>query len=108
MKRNISDLLDSYRDSSVELELSAPLSSQRIKELTMSKVKKTHKVRRLGLRLLVVAAVISLMTVTAFAAERIFNAGDIIRDLFKKDISDSQVAVMNELGGSFQPPDRHQ
>ena len=103
MKRNISDILDSYRDSSVELELSAPLSSQRIKELTMSKVKKTHKVRRLGLRLLVVAAVISLMTVTAFAAERIFNAGDIIRDLFKKDISDSQVAVMNELGGSFQP-----
>lgn len=103
MKRNISDILDSYRDDTVELELSAPLSSRRIKELTMSRVKKTHKVRRLGLRLLAAAAIISLMTVTAFAAETIFNAGDIIRDLFRGEISDSQVEVMNELGGNFQP-----
>lgn len=103
MKRTVSDLLDGYRDNTVELELSAPLSSQRIKELTMSKVKKTHKVRRFGVRLLVVAAVISALTMTAFAAETIFNAGDIIRNLFREDISDSQAEVMNELGGSFQP-----
>lgn len=103
MKRNISDLLDGYRDTSVELELSAPLSSQRIKELTMANVKKTHKVRRFGVRLLVAAAVISMLTVTAFAAEQIFNAGDIIRGMFESDITDSQAAVMNELGGSFQP-----
>lgn len=103
MKRNISDILDDYRDGSVELDNSAPLSSQRIKELTMSKVKKTHKVRRFGVRLLVAAAIISVLTMTAFAAEQIFHAGDIIRDLFRSDISDSQAEVMNELGGTFQP-----
>lgn len=103
MKRTVSDLLDSYRDDTVELELRAPLSSQRIKELTMSKVKKIHKVRRFGVRLLVAAAIISALTMTAFAAETIFNAGDIIRSLFRGDINDSQVEVMNELGGSFQP-----
>lgn len=103
MKRNISDLLDGCRDDTVELELSAPLSSQRIKELTMRKVKKTHKVRRLGVRLLVAAAVISMLTVTAFAAEQIFNVGDIIRGMFQEEISDSQVEVMNKLGGTFQP-----
>jgi len=103
MKQQISDLLDGYRDDSVELEPSAPLSSERIKELTMKKVNNTHKVRRISTRLLVAAAIISLLAVTAFAAEQIFNAGDIIRDLFEKDISDNQVEVMNQLGGSFQP-----
>lgn len=103
MKRNISDILDGYRDDSVQLELSAPLSSQRIKELTMNKVKKTHMVRRLGTRLLIAAAIISLLSVTAFAAEQIFNVGDTIRDMFQKDITDGQAAVMNELGGNFQP-----
>ena len=103
MKRNISDILDDYRDDSVQLQLNAPLSSQRIKELTMNKVKKTHNVRRFGVRLLVVAAIVSALTMTAFAAERIFNAGDIIQNLFQKDLTDSQAQVMNELGGTFQP-----
>lgn len=103
MKRNISDILDSYRDDSVELECGAPLSSQRIKELTMNKVKKTHTVRRFSVRLLVAVAIISMLAVTAFASEQLFNAGDIIRDLFRKDLSEGEVAVINELGGDFQP-----
>ena len=103
MKRKISEMLDDYRDDSVQLQLSAPLSSQRIKELTMNKVKKTHNVRRFGVRLLVAAAIVSALTMTAFAAERIFNAGDIIRDLFREELTDSQAQVMNELGGTFQP-----
>lgn len=69
----------------------------------MNKIKKTHKVRRFGTRLLIAAAIISMLTVTAFAAEQIFGAGDIIRDLFQKDIPENQVQVLNELGGSFQP-----
>ena len=103
MKRNISDILDAYEDSSVVLEQDTPLSSQRIKELTMSKMIVRRNVRHLGVRLIAVAAIISLLAVTAFAAEQIFNAGDIIRNLFDKDIPENQVEVMNQLGGSFQP-----
>ena len=38
MKYNISDLLDTYLDESVDLDGSTPLSSAAIKELTMSKI----------------------------------------------------------------------
>jgi len=69
MKRNISDILDAYEDSSVVLEQDTPLSSQRIKELTMSKMKVRRNVRHLGVRLIAVAAIISLLAVTAFGAE---------------------------------------
>ena len=102
MKRKISDLLD-VCEARLEMDVDTPLSSQRIKELTMNKVKKTHKVGRFGSRLLIAAAIISMLTVTAFAAEQIFNAGDIIRNLFDQNIPENQVQVLNELGGSFQP-----
>ena len=38
MKRNISDLLDSYPVEGLDLGSTTPYSSSRIKELTMSKV----------------------------------------------------------------------
>ena len=103
MKRNISDLLDDYGDSSVELENSVFLSSQRIREMTMKQVKQNSKARKFSTRLMIAAAMISLLTVTALASEQIFAAGDIIRNLFDKDIPENQVAVLNQLGGSFQP-----
>jgi hypothetical protein len=96
-------MLDGCGDAGLELNGNTPLSSQRIKELTMKQVKKTHKVRRFGTRLLIAAAIISMLTVTAFAAEAIFNVGEIIRDLFRQDIPENQVEVLNQLGGSFQP-----
>lgn len=102
MNRKISDLMDHIQDTDVELEMHTPLSSQRIKELTMSKVKQ-NKPRRIAFRVLMAAAIIAALAVSAFAAEEIFGAGDIIRNLFQNDISDNNVAVMNELGGSFQP-----
>ena len=73
MKRKISDLLDSCRDPGMELVCDAPLSSQRIKELTMNKInhKRERKNRRTGFRVLAAAAVITALTVTAFAAENI-------------------------------------
>ena len=43
MKRRISDLLEDIRDDTVELSSETPLSSQRIKELTMSKINKEKK-----------------------------------------------------------------
>lgn len=79
MKRRISDLLEGIREDTVELNTQTPLSSNRIKELTMSKInseKKTHNTKRIAFRILVAAAAISLLTVTAFAAENVFGAGD--------------------------------
>lgn len=97
MKRNISDILDSYRDDRVQLELSAPLSSQRIKELTMNKVKRNHTVRRCGTRLLIAAAIISMLAVTAFAAG---NAGIWFRNYFssngKEELTTGQIGFIEE------------
>lgn len=124
MKRRISDLLDGIRADGVELKTKTPLSSQRIKELTMSKITKNEKKgNRAVFRILAVAAAISLMTVTAFAAEKVFGVGDLFRNIFndqlEKDrqmvqeydldvtvqetISQGQIDVVNELGGNFQP-----
>lgn len=125
MKRRISDILDGFRDGTVELESSTPLSSERIKELTMSKInqKKKSTGKRIGFRILVAAAAISLVTMTAFAAEEIFGAGDwfrsVLNERLKEDkqsvqenhldlniqetISEGQVEVVNELGQNFRP-----
>lgn len=121
MKRRISDLLDHYSDDTIAMENSASLSSQRIKELTMQKIdKKAKKGRRILSRILVAAAIIATLTMTAFAAEEIFGAGDIFRDILneqlaleaEKDnlekaiqetISEAQVEIINELGKSFSP-----
>ncbi len=46
MNRRISDLLDAYRDDSVELSGNTPLSSARIKELTMNKINGTKTVKK--------------------------------------------------------------
>ena len=70
MKKNISDLLDAYGDPNIDLERSTPLSSERIKALTMSKIKEqtAPKKRRTTFRVLVVAAVIVTLAASAFAA----------------------------------------
>ncbi len=112
-------MMDGFPVNDVELECSTPLSSQRIKELTMSKVNKPRKGRRLGLRILVAAAIIASLSVTAYAAERLFNASDFFKDILnaqlsedreavqddavRETMSDGQVAVLDELGGTFQP-----
>lgn len=121
MKRRISDMLDDIQDQTVEMENSTPLSSQRIKELTMSKITgKQKKGKRIVFRLLVAAATIATLTMTAFAAEDIFGAGDWFRDIvnaqleadkeraaeqgvtIRETISEGQVEVINTLGEVFQ------
>ena len=42
MKRDISDMLDTYVDEGIRLDTITPLSSSRIKELTMGKIQKTY------------------------------------------------------------------
>ena len=125
MKRRISDLLDGIREDTVELNTQTPLSSERIKELTMNKInseKKTHNTKRIAFRILVAAAAISLLTVTAFAAENVFGAGDWFRDILgnrleedrktvqqeglditlPETVSQEQINVVNELGQVFE------
>lgn len=126
MKLRISDMMDSIHDDTVKLENSAPLSSSRIKELTMGKItnKKTNKGRRITFRLLVAAAVIASLALTAFAAEEIFGAGDLLRGVLgtkleedkaivakepeidftiQETISEEQVELVNEIGEVFGP-----
>ena len=72
MKKRISDLMNYIQDADVELDQDTPLSSQRIKELTMNKItnkRRTH--RRTGFRVLVAVAAIAALTVTVFAAGNI-------------------------------------
>lgn len=131
MKRRISDLLDGYCDTEVELEANAPLSPSRIKELTMSKITKKRKNhKRITFRLLVAAAAITALALSAFAAEEIFGAGDAFREIlnrrlkedqkyaeeidrlkeeqeelemaYRETISEGQVAVIDKLGESFR------
>ena len=118
MKRRISDLMDGFPVDDVELECSTPLSSQRIKELTMEKINKKAR-RRFLPRILVVAAVIAALTTTVFAAEMIFNASDFFGEILnarlnenrnevegeavRETLSDGQMEVLDKLGGTFQP-----
>ena len=60
MKRNISDLLDSYPVEGLDLGITTPYSSSRIKELTMNKVSMNKPRKHVRpLRFLAVAAIIS-------------------------------------------------
>lgn len=118
MKRHISDLMDGFPVDDVKLQDSTPLSSRRIKELTMKKVNKTPR-RRILPRILVVAAIVAALTTTVFAAEVILNASDFFSDILnaqlredrqnmedeavRETLSEGQLDVLNELGGTFQP-----
>lgn len=96
MKREISDLLDGYRDDSVELAGDAPLSTDRIKELTMKRLEEHHRTdsvehprrprRSLTRGLLIAAAVACLCGLTAFAVVRT------LRDAARADMGISKEA----------------
>lgn len=123
MKRRISDMLDHMTVEAIDLEQSTSLSSRRIKEMTMKKIEKKEKNNRsIGIRFLALAAVISILGVTAFAAEEIFGAGDFFRNImeirlqesrdrtavydqdvtYAQTISEEQIEVVNELGTVFE------
>ena len=122
MKRRISDILDGVCDQSVEFDRSAPLSSERIRELTMAKINYNEKKgKRIGFRLLAAAAIIATLALTAVAAEEIFGAGDWLRNILqnqqeqdtaraekdgldvslRETISEGQIEAVNQLGKVF-------
>ena len=122
MKRNISDLMDHYRGELPELQSHTPLSSQRIKELTMGKItKKEKKSKRIVFRVLVAAAIIASLSITVLAAEDVFDVGSWFRDILnlqlqadksigdalgvevQDSVSDGQLEVINDLSQGFQP-----
>ena len=120
MKRNISDLMDHYRGDLPELQSHTPLSSQRIKELTMGKItKKEKKSKRIVFRILVAAAIIASLSMTALAAEDVVDVGAWFREILnlqlredtrlrpmdsiQETVGDSQLEVINSLSQGFQP-----
>ena len=121
MKRKISDILDGYEEQSIEFENSTPLSQNRIKELTMSRIEfKERKNKRIGFRLLAAVAVIATLAITAVAAEAVFGAGDWFRQILnlqleederrtegldvnlQDSISQGQIEIVNQLGKVFE------
>ena len=101
MKRNISDLLDGCEVEALELGESAPLSSARIKELTMSKItKKQKKSGRIAFRVLVAAAILAALSMSVLAAEEILTSDNWFRDYFSgkevvAQISENQIALLD-------------
>ena len=100
MKRNISDLMDHIPDAGLELDYHTPLSSQRIKELTMDKIKEKAPKRRVGFRVLLAAAIIALLTMSVFAAESVMTYENWLTDYFAgkevvADISENQLALLD-------------
>lgn len=125
MKRRISDLVSGVWEDTIALDQETPLSSRRIKELTMSRIhkeKKTTKGRRIAFRILVTAAAVSLLTLTAFAAENLLGAGDWFRSILEgrleedkqyvrqeglditlpETVGQEQIQVVSDLGKVFQ------
>ena len=107
MKKRISDLLDGYEDSGVELSGDTPLSSARIKELTMSKIAPNKKkITRWPVRLLAAAAIVAALTASAFAVVHIAGAGELMQNFFTKDednapLTSGQIEELDRVGMTF-------
>ena len=102
MKRNISDLMDYIQDAELSASCQTPLSPQRIKELTMSKIKKNKK-SRLTFRVLLVAAILAGLGVTAVAADQIWGfSGEIFgKGANIEFVQPEHVETIDRLGASF-------
>lgn len=113
MNKPIFDLLDAYEDDSVEPADAAPLSSARIKELTMNKIAdKTNKrtLRRAPLHILAAAAAAAALVFSAVAAN-VWGAGDFMKDMFaawnEEPLTATQVEILNSMGHVFDGSDAY-
>ena len=106
MKRDISDLLDCYREEHIDLDPVTPLSPSRVKELTMSKIKpKQPHSPRIRMRMLAIAAAIALLSITALAVGSLGGAGTFFSSFFGQDSGDlttGQVETMDRIGQTFE------
>ncbi len=92
--KKISDLLDDYQEETVQLEERSPLSEERIKKLVMEKIGVRKKCRPVAFlsKAAAAAAVLSLLTVTAMAAEYVWGVRDWFQQAFNsraKQIQDA-------------------
>lgn len=107
MKRKISDLLDAVEEDQIQISGETPLSSARVKELTMKKIKgeKRPRLYRLPVRIAAAAAAVVLLTATVFAAAGLMGAGDLMRDAFnwrsREPLTTTQVETLNSIGHVF-------
>lgn len=106
MRQRISDLLDGCEDGSAELTGDTPLSSARIKELTMNRITpKKQKLYRLPTRLLAAAAIVAALTASALAVNYAIGAGGLMQDFFAKDgepLSTGQIENLDQVGQTFE------
>lgn len=105
MKKRISDLLDGYADGGVEFSGDTPLSSARIKELTMSKITPNKKkMIRWPVRLLAAAAIVAVLTASAFAVVHIAGAGELMQSFFTRGdapLTTGQIEGLDQIGKTF-------
>lgn len=102
MKRTISDLLDGVPADDIEFNEKTPLSARRIKAKALSQVgQKNRTTVRWLPRVALIAAVIMLMTLTAFAADEVLNDGALFSVFFGDTLSDDEAALVNDIGKTF-------
>ena len=100
MKRNISDLMDHIQDVDIPVSCQTPLSSQRIKELTMRKIK-NNKGRRLTFRVMLVAAILVVLGVSVVAADQIWGVSGVFLGHYADDLEQEDIEAIDTLGASF-------
>lgn len=105
MKRNISDLLDQYPAEDIDLGGNTLYSKSRIEEITMKNIKTDRPVRKFtATRLLIAVGLAAALSVSAFAAGRLFGAGEWFQDFFQpRDaaLSQGQLEAIDQVGQVF-------
>ena len=101
-------LLDGWEDGSAELPVPAGMSPERIREMTMEKIKQTKRPgRRMGLRLLACAGLAAVFTVSAMAAYQLWGPGKLFT-IESAPLNDGQKALLDalldEIGTTDLPP----
>lgn len=77
MKKNLKDLFDNFSDEIIDIKTTVNISPEKITEMTKSKIKEDNmKTKRFKLPL-IAAAMIALLSITAFAAHQILSPKDI-------------------------------
>ena len=101
-------LLDGWEDGSAELPVPAGMSPERIREMTMEKIRQAKRPRRrMGLRLLACAGLAAVFTVSAMAAYQLWGPGELFDPFFSIEsapLNDGQKALLDEIGTTNLPP----
>ena len=97
-------LLDGWEDGSAELPVPAGMSPERIREMTMEKIRQAKRPRRrMGLRLLACAGLAAVFTVSAMAAYQLWRPGKLFT-IESAPLNDGQKALLDEIGTTDLPP----